>query len=47
MQGEELEIGFNTFLLHYRHDWGGTPLPKNDFVTPLKIRGPRQTMLKT
>ena len=47
VQREELEIGFNTFLLHYRHDWGGTPLPKNDFVTPLKIRGPRQTMLKT
>ena len=45
--GEELEIGFNTFLLYYRHDWGVPPSEKNGFVTPLKNRGPCPTMLKT
>ena len=47
VQGEDPQIGFNTLLLYYRHDWGEPPSRKTILCPPLKIRGPRQTMLKT
>ena len=44
---QELQIGFNTFHTHYRHDWGIPPSGKSLLWPPLKNRGPCPTMLKT